>query len=152
MKKFNVCYDFNTIIEGFHVPNGAFYGKDRRGYWICVNHKYINESCTLELYRFDLWKGWIKSRENSSTVAMIAKKATDNNLWDIPVQYPRYSGIHKITRPLECKKPNIKHDFQSKKCTGLREANRLYSERHDVQIPLDIVEKAICHIPLGNRM
>ena len=117
------------------VPKGALYGKDKFGYWVCIQKElYPLDTPTLELYRWNNEKmGWVLLLEQSETVAYIAQCATKFDLWNIPIEYPKYTGIHSISENMD--KVVRKHKIQ--RITS----QYAFENRHrDEQIPLDIWE------------
>ena len=78
MNKFNICRGFSTVISGYKVPMGAFYGKDSRGYWVCIEHEKSTDILRLMRYENNIW---IIRREKSDTTAYIKQCADKFGLW-----------------------------------------------------------------------
>ena len=137
MKKFNVCKNFVTVLNGMSIPKGAFYGQDRRGVWVCLETEHDN---TLELYRWQNMRGkceWTLTREQSETTAFICQTADKHNLWNRPIEYPKYTGIHTISDGAARKGRTI----QRTKSQALKQGFKRYEDRHKDMIPLDTWEK-----------
>ena len=139
MKKFNVCKNFVTVLNGMPIPKGAFYGQDRRGVWVCLETEHDN---TLELYRWQNMRRkceWTLTREQSETTTFICQTADKYNLWDRPIEYPKYTGIHTISDEAARKGRTI----QRTKSQALKQGFKRHEERHKDMIPLDTWEKWI---------
>lgn len=135
MKRFNICTNYITKIKDMVVPKGALYGKDRFGYWVCIQKElYPLDTPTLEMYRWNNDKmGWILLLEQSETVEYIVQCATKFDLWKVPIEYPKFTGIHSISANND--KVVRKHKIQ--RITSQYD----YDHRHDhKQVPLDIWE------------
>ena len=99
MNKFNMCKNYITKLYGMPVPKGAFYGKDKYGIWVVIKkEKYDYDVPTLELYRWNNeTTGWVLTIERSETVNYICHCADRFDLWNIPVEFPKYTGLHTIS-------------------------------------------------------
>lgn len=134
MNKFNVARGYVLSLNGMNVPKGAFYGRDGHGIWVCMKKElYPLETPTLELYRWNNG-GWCLTIEQSATTAYIKACADKNNLWKIPVEYPRFKGLHTISAQMD--KTITKKKSQSLK-QGRKERRNIY------EVPLDYAEKVL---------
>ena len=135
MNKFNICKNYITKIQDMVVPKGALYGKDKYGYWVCINKElYPLDTPTLELYRWNnAQMGWILTVEQSETVRYISECATKFNLWKIAIEYPKLTGLHSISATND--KVIRKHKVQ--RITSQYDHTNRHNDR---QIPLDMWE------------
>ena len=135
MNKFNICNNYITKIQDMVIPKGALYGRDKLGYWVCINKElYPLDTPTLELYRWNNAQiGCILTIEQSETVAYISQCATKFNLWNVPIEYPKFTGIHAISSTND--KVVRKHKIQ--RITSQYDHN---NRHNDKQVPLDMWE------------
>lgn len=141
MKRFNLCKNFVTVLNGMPIPKGAFYGKDRIGVWVCVE---TEPNSPLELYRWQNMRGkceWTLCKEASSTTDFIKETAAKYNLWDRPIEYPKYTGIHDISEDAARKGRTTQRTKSQAKSQVLKRGFQRYEERHKDMIPLDTWEK-----------
>ena len=98
MKLFNVATGYCHKVAGFPIPKGAFYGRDSVSYWYCINKElYPIDTPTLEIYRYnEVEDEWYLLLEHSKTVEIIVASATQED-WNMPIEYPKYKGIHNIS-------------------------------------------------------
>lgn len=142
MNKFNICKNYVTRLYDMPIAKGALYGKDKAGVWVCTHKQlYPFDKPTLELYRWNNEEmGWVLTIEQSATTAYIADCATRFNLWDIPVEYPRLTGLHSISA-------NMDKTTSRKKCNSLKNVNNRHQNRHDKDFfALDYAEKVMCKV------
>lgn len=135
MNKFNICKNYITKIKDMVVPKGALYGCDKYGYWVCV-HKELHplDTPTLELYRWNNAEiGWILTIEQSETVSYISQCATKFDLWKVPIEYPKFTGLHSVSANND--KVVRKHKIQ--RITSQYDHETRHNSK---QIPLDIWE------------
>ena len=124
------------------VPKGALYGKDCWGTWVCIHKElYPMDTPTLELYRWNNEEmGWVLTIEHSDTVNSIVNYANKFNLWDLPIEYPKYTGIHNISA-------NMDKTISRRKCNTLKRTAQRHEKRHDhEQVALDVWEKVVSHV------
>ena len=141
MKKFNVCKNFVTVLNGMPIPKGAFYGKDRIGVWVCVE---TEPNSPIELYRWQNMRGkceWTLCKEGSSTTDFIKETAAKYSLWNRPIEYPKYTGIHAISEDAARKGRTTQSTKSQAKSQVLKRGFKRYEERHKDMIPLDKWEK-----------
>ena len=143
MNKFNMCKNYITKLFDMPVPKGALYGKDRFGVWVCIHKELYTKykKPTLELYRWNNEEtGWILIIEQSDTTKYIADCATRFDLWHVPIEYPKFTGIHKVSA-------NMDKTVTRSKCNSFKRVVRTYENRHNSeQISLDTWEKVISHV------
>lgn len=138
MKRFNICNIYHAKFYGMIIPRNAWYGQDKTSLWVCIHKElYPLATPTLELYRFSEKYGWVLLQEQSETVNFIKQTADRHNLWGVPVEYPKFTGIHKISA-------NMDKTITRSKKTPFKQANKNQEQRHDNEmIPLDRWEKMI---------
>ena len=142
MNKFNLCSNYITKLHDMTIPKGALYGKDRWGTWVCIHKElYPLDTPTLELYRWNNEElDWVLTIEQSETVQYITNCATRFNLWNVPIEYPKFTGIHSISR-------NMDKTISRSKRSTLKAASQRYENRHDnKQLALDTWEKVVSHV------
>lgn len=135
MNKFNICNNYITKIQGMVIPKGALYGKDKYGYWVCTQKElYPLDTPTLELYRWNNPEmDWVLTIEQSETVRYISECATKFDLWKVPIEYPKFTGVHEIAK----NSSNIVRKHKIQRITSQYD----YEHRHDKeQISLDMWE------------
>lgn len=109
-----VCKDSHTYIWNQHIPVGAWYGQDEKGWWFCTVHK-KSEDNTLELRRFNGIR-WIKVQENSKTTQNICAWATHRGLW--------WTKVHWFKEEDRKKSLVAKRDNHMKKYQGMMKHDR----------------------------
>ena len=142
MNKFNMCKNYITKLHDMTIPKGALYGKDRWGVWVCIHKElYPLDTPTLELYRWNNEEmGWVLTIEQSDTVRYIADCATRFNLWNVPIEYPKFTGIHSISA-------NMDKTISRSKRGSLKAGAQRYANRHNhEQVELDTWEKVVSHV------
>ena len=136
MKPFNIAKGYCHKIADFPIPHGSFYGRDNVSYWYCINKKlYPLDTPTLEIYRLNPADNeWYLLIEQSDTVKMIVERATPAD-WDMPIEYPKYKGIHVISA-------NIDKTITRSKCQALKGGSQKFTNRSEngCAIPLDMWE------------
>ena len=102
MKVFNIATGYCHKIQGQPIPKGAFYGRDKVSYWYCIHKElYPLATPTLEIYRLNPEDGeWYMLIEHSSLVQLIVDRATQSD-WDMPIEYPRFTGIHNMSNNMD---------------------------------------------------
>lgn len=136
MKTFNVAQGYCHKVANFRIPKGAFYGRDDISYWYCINKElYPLDTPTLEIYRFNPKdEEWYLLIEQSETVNTIVGCATKED-WDMPIEYPKYTGIHNISA-------NMDKTITRKKCQAIKNGTKQFGNRKENpnEIPLDLWE------------
>lgn len=77
--KIAICKNTHTYIMNQHIPYGAWYGADSKGWWFCTAHGKSKDG-SLELYRYN-GQRWVKSQENSATTRSVCAWAESAGLW-----------------------------------------------------------------------
>ena len=77
--RINICNDAHTYIMNQHIPLGAWYMHDKKGWVFCTAHGKSKDG-SLELYRYNGVR-WIKCRENSTTTRYICAWAEKTGSW-----------------------------------------------------------------------
>lgn len=134
MKLFNVARGYCHKIAGVAIPHGAFYGRDSKGYWYCINKtKFpIKSNCpALELYRLESNGEWVLTVEMGDTVKKIFEWATLEE-WAMPIEYPKYKGLHVISANM---------DKTIRKTKG-RALGRTWRHHNELEVKSDVWENA----------
>ena len=154
MKKFNICYGHDIMIDNFTVPHGAVYGKDKDGKkWVCTRKtpkSLFGHMTLLSLWRKDESGNWYISMESGDTAKFIIQKMHEKHCTaeEMPIEID--AGIREYRRRIQIEKKSAEIALRNQireqeriKREQEREKARKFSGLHQIALsaPNDVIRK-----------
>jgi len=139
MKKFNICNNFHTTFYGMKIQYNSFYGKDKKGLWVCDKKPLrLGGVNVVELYRFDeMLQDWTLTKECGETADFIVQTVKKYGLENLRVSRPSGFTFDKMAQKTLYKKSG-----------AFKRSHERYAHRNDreILIPLDFAERVMCKL------